>query len=216
MQVKIDLITGLLGSGRTELAMSLFGLIRPDSGKIVLNGQPVSIKSPEKAKELRIGYVPEDRLTEGLCMQQPIADNIMLASLDKVSRRGILNHRKLFSEADKWVKTFSIATDDPHKYAQTLSGGNQQKIVLSKWMNNNLDILILNGPTVGVDIGAKQDIHHLVHGLAHKGLAVIIISDDISEVVTNCSRVIVMKEGMIVGEMQSEEITDQRITEIIH
>ncbi|MCI5759281.1 MAG: sugar ABC transporter ATP-binding protein [Bilifractor sp.] len=209
-------ITGLLGSGRTELAMSLFGLIRPDSGKIVLNGQPVSIKSPEKAKELRIGYVPEDRLTEGLCMQQPIADNIMLASLDKVSRRGILNHRKLFSEADKWVKTFSIATDDPHKYAQTLSGGNQQKIVLSKWMNNNLDILILNGPTVGVDIGAKQDIHHLVHGLAHKGLAVIIISDDISEVVTNCSRVIVMKEGMIVGEMQSEEITDQRITEIIH
>ncbi|MGN0364093.1 MAG: sugar ABC transporter ATP-binding protein [Bilifractor sp.] len=209
-------ITGLLGSGRTELAMSLFGLMKPESGMIRLNGKEVRITSPVRAKELRIGYVPEDRLTEGLCMRQPIADNIMLASLNKVSHRGFLNHKRLFAEAEKWVKTFSIATDDAHKYAQTLSGGNQQKIVLSKWMNNDLDILILNGPTVGVDIGAKQDIHHLVHGLANNGLAVIIISDDIPEVVENCNRVIVMKDGGIVGELNGTDFTEQNITEIIH
>ena len=209
-------ITGLLGSGRTELALSLFGLEHPQSGTITLNGQQVTIKSPVHAQKLKIGYVPEDRLTEGLCLQQPIADNITLSSLKRLSNAiGLLKHQDLIDDAGIWKEKFSIATDDVRKLASTLSGGNQQKIVLSKWLSNDLDVLILNGPTVGVDVGAKQDIHALVHELANQGLAVIIISDDLSEVVINCSRVIVMKEGRIVGEMAGDEVTENNILEII-
>ena len=209
-------VTGLLGSGRTELALALFGLEKPTSGDIILNGKKVKIANPIAAQKLKIGYVPEDRLTEGLCMQQPIADNICLSSLKRLSYGpGLLKKSAIAEEADIWVKKFSIATDDARKFAATLSGGNQQKIVLSKWLSNDLDVLILNGPTVGVDVGAKQDIHALVHQLANEGLAVIIISDDLPEVVVNCSRVIVMKDGAIVGEMTGDAITEENIVEII-
>lgn len=209
-------VTGLLGSGRTELALSLFGINKPTSGDIFLNGNKVKISSPIMAQKLHIGYVPEDRLTEGLCLRQPIANNITLASLKRLSNRfGLIKQEDILKEANKWVKKFSIATDNALKAASTLSGGNQQKIVLSKWLSNDLDILILNGPTVGVDVGAKQDIHNLLHELANQGLAVIIISDDLAEVIVNCNRVIVMKEGRIVGQMKDEEITDQAVRAII-
>lgn len=209
-------ITGLLGSGRTELALSLFGLLKPQNGDILLKGKKVKITSPIMAQKLKIGYVPEDRLTEGLCLQQPIADNITLSSLKRLSSKmGTIKDKTVLDDANIWVKKFSIATDDARKFASTLSGGNQQKIVLSKWLSNDLDILILNGPTVGVDVGAKQDIHHLVHQLANEGLAVIIISDDLAEVVANCNRVIVMKDGQIVGQLDSGDICNQAILEII-
>ncbi len=209
-------ITGLLGSGRTELALSLFGLLKPDSGKVYLNGKKVRINSPITAQKLKIGYVPEDRLTEGLCLRQSIADNITLASLKRLSNQiGLIKEGVILDDANIWVDKFSIATDDARKAASTLSGGNQQKIVLSKWLSNDLDILILNGPTVGVDIGAKQDIHDLMHELANQGLAVIIISDDLEEVVVNCNRVIVMKDGQIVGEMEDEDVTNMAILDII-
>ena len=209
-------ITGLLGSGRTELALALFGLEKPTAGKIVLNGKEVKIKNPIVAQKMRIGYVPEDRLTEGLCLAQPIADNISLSSLKRLGKAlGFLKRQDVVDEGWKWQKTFSIKTDDVTKNANTLSGGNQQKIVLAKWLANDLDVLILNGPTVGVDVGAKQDIHALVHELANQGLAVIIISDDLPEVVVNSSRVIVMKEGSIVGEMTGDEITEANIAKII-
>jgi simple sugar transport system ATP-binding protein len=209
-------ITGLLGSGRTELALSLFGLEKIASGSVELNGTEVKISSPIAAQKMKIGYVPEDRLTEGLCLQQPIADNITLSSLKRLSNSfGIIKKKDIVDDANIWKEKFSIATDDVRKYASTLSGGNQQKIVLSKWLSNDLDVLILNGPTVGVDIGAKQDIHHLVHQLANDGLAVIIISDDLAEVVVNCNRVIVMKDGGIVGQMTGADITEENILEII-
>jgi len=209
-------ITGLLGSGRTELALSLFGLLKPNSGRIFLNGKRVSISSPIVAQKLRIGYVPEDRLTEGLCLLQPIGDNIVLPSLKRLSSMlGLIKQRDILDEANIWVDKFSIATDDATKHASTLSGGNQQKIVLSKWLSNDLDILILNGPTVGVDVGAKQDIHQLVRELANGGLAVVIISDDLTEVVANCNRIIVMKDGMIVGQFEGDEISDKAILNII-
>ncbi len=209
-------ITGLLGSGRTELALSLFGLEHPKTGTITLNGKQVKISSPIMAQKLKIGYVPEDRLTEGLCLNQSIADNITLASLKRLSNAiGLLKQQDLIEDADIWKDKFSIATNDVNRFAATLSGGNQQKIVLSKWLSNDLDVLILNGPTVGVDVGAKQDIHALVHELANEGLGVIIISDDLSEVVVNCSRVIVMKEGKIVGELSGDEIPEDSILDII-
>ena len=208
-------ITGLLGSGRTELALSLFGVEHPTGGTIKMNGKEIKITSPTKAKALKIGYLPEDRRTEGLCMNQAIDDNIQLATLQEISNHGVLNQKTILKHAQKWVDKFSIKTDDPRKKAETLSGGNQQKIVLSKWLATNLEILVLNGPTVGVDIGAKQDIHHLVHELANDGLAVIMISDDLAEVVVNCSRVLVMKAGSIVGEMEGKEITEDNIRQII-
>ena len=209
-------ITGLLGSGRTELALSLFGLEHPKEGTITLRGEQVKLSSPTAAQKLKIGYVPEDRLTEGLCLRQPIADNITLASLKRLSMAlGILKHQDLVDDANIWKEKFSIATDDVNKLTSTLSGGNQQKIVLSKWLSNDLDVLILNGPTVGVDVGAKQDIHALVHELANEGLAVIIISDDLAEVVANCNRVFVMKDGKIVGEMAGDDITEDNILQII-
>ncbi len=209
-------VVGLLGSGRTELAMSLFGLEHPQEGTITLNGKQVHIGSPIQAQNLKIGYVPEDRLTEGLCLQQPIADNITLASLKRLQKAlGILHHQDIIDDAEIWKDKFSIKTDDVRKLASTLSGGNQQKIVLAKWLSNDLDVLILNGPTVGVDVGAKQDIHALVHELANNGLAVIIISDDLAEVVVNCSKVVVMKEGRIVGRMSGDEIVEDDILEII-
>ena len=209
-------ITGLLGSGRTELALALFGLEKPTAGEIILNGAPVHIKSPIAAQKLRIGYVPEDRLTEGLCLAQPIADNIALSSLKRLGKiLGYLKRKDVIDEGWKWQETFHIKTDDVRKNASTLSGGNQQKIVLAKWLANDLDVLILNGPTVGVDVGAKQDIHALVHELANQGLAVIIISDDLPEVVVNTSRVLVMKEGAIVGEMTGDDITEANIAKII-
>lgn len=209
-------ITGLLGSGRTELALSLFGLLKPNSGDIILNGKKVNISSPIQAQNLRIGYVPEDRLTEGLCLLQPIADNITLSSLKQLSKvLGYIRQADMNSTANDWVGNLSIVTDDVNKFVSTLSGGNQQKVVLSKWLNTELDVLILNGPTVGVDIGAKQDIHHLVRGLADEGLAVIVISDDLSEVVINCNRVIVMKDGSIVGKMEGEDLNQEAILNII-
>ena len=181
-----------------------------------LNGKEVKISNPIAAQKLKIGYVPEDRLTEGLCLQQPIADNITLSSLKRLSNKfGIIKKQDIIDDANIWKEKFAIKTDDVRKFASTLSGGNQQKIVLSKWLSNDLDVLILNGPTVGVDVGAKQDIHHLVHELANEGLAVIIISDDLSEVVVNCNRVIVMKDGKIVGEMDHSDITEENILEII-
>lgn len=209
-------VTGLLGSGRTELALALFGILKPDSGTILLNGRKVNITSPIAAQKLHIGYVPEDRLTEGLCLRQPIADNIIISSLKRLSSRmGLIKQKDILADADIWVKKFSIATNDTRKDASTLSGGNQQKIVLSKWLSNDLDVLILNGPTVGVDVGAKENIHDLVQELAHEGLAVIVISDDLPEVVCNCNRVIIMKDGRIAGEMENEAITNQAILELI-
>lgn len=209
-------VTGLLGSGRTELALALFGLEKIQSGSIKLNGKEVKISSPMAAQKMKIGYVPEDRLTEGLCLQQPIADNITLSSLKRLSNAlTIIKKKDIIADANIWKDKFSIATDDVRKFASTLSGGNQQKIVLSKWLSNDLDVLILNGPTVGVDVGAKQDIHALVHELANEGLAVIIISDDLSEVIVNCNRVIVMKEGKIVGEMTDDDIKEENVLEII-
>ncbi len=208
-------ITGLLGSGRTELALALFGLEKA-KGEVTLKGKKVHIRNPIAAQKLGIGYVPEDRLTEGLCMQQPIADNICLSSLKRLSfGPGLLKKSSIVKEGNIWKGKFSIATDNVKKFASTLSGGNQQKIVLSKWLSNDLEVLILNGPTVGVDVGAKQDIHALIHQLANEGLAVIIISDDLPEVVVNCSRVLVMKEGAIVGEMTGDAITEKNIQEII-
>ncbi len=209
-------ITGLLGSGRTELALSLFGVMKPTSGEIRLDDKPINLHSPVKAHQHHIGYVPEDRLTEGLFLDQPIAENITVSSIDKLSNAiGLIDRSTILKEADGWVKELSIATDNVRKKVGTLSGGNQQKVVLSKWLSTDLKVLILNAPTVGVDIGAKADLHKLFYDLAQEELAIILISDDLTEVAANCNRVLVMNEGRIAGVLQDVEISEKAILEMI-
>ena len=206
-------ITGLLDSGRTELALGLFGIRPATSGKILRNGQEVQIKTPQDAIAQKIGFVPEDRLSEGLFLTQSIADNIIISEIDKMkTKAGLFDYKVRQETVDKWVKELAIATPDTNNNANTLSGGNQQRIVLAKWLACNPDVLILNGPTVGVDIGSKHDIHAILQKLAREsGMGVIIISDDLPEVLQNCSRVLVLKDGKIVHEASTAGLTEKEI-----
>ena len=206
-------ITGLLGSGRTELALSLFGLKKPTAGKIFMNGKEIKLTSVGEAMKNKIGYVPEDRLTEGLFLDQSIGRNIVISELkDLSSKIGMIDQEKRQSEVEKWVEELKIKVADPDLAASTLSGGNQQRIVLAKWLATNPEVLILNGPTVGVDIGSKHDMHAILHELAKSGLGIIIISDDLPEVITNCSRVLIMRGGRITGEVDPLQVTEADLT----
>ena len=206
-------ITGLLGSGRTELALSLFGLKKPTAGKIFMNGKEIKLTSVGEAMKNKSGYVPEDRLTEGLFLDQSIGRNIVISELkDLSSKIGMIDQEKRQSEVEKWVEELKIKVADPDLAASTLSGGNQQRIVLAKWLATNPEVLILNGPTVGVDIGSKHDMHAILHALAKRGLGIIIISDDLPEVITNCSRVLIMRGGRITGEVDPLQVTEADLT----
>ena len=182
-------ITGLLDSGRTELALSLFGIRPANGGTILRNGQEVSIKTPQDAMKQKIGLVPEDRLSEGLFLPQSIADNIIIAEIEQLKTpMGIFDRKKRQEEVDHWVKEMALATPDANNASSTLSGGNQQRIVLAKWLACHPEVLILSGPTVGVDIGSKHDIHAILQQLARKtGMGIIIISDDLPEVLLDRS-----------------------------
>lgn len=206
-------ITGLLDSGRTELALSLFGIRPANGGTILRNGQEVSIKTPQDAMKQKIGLVPEDRLSEGLFLPQSIADNIIIAEIEQLKTpMGIFDRKKRQEEVDHWVKEMALATPDANNASSTLSGGNQQRIVLAKWLACHPEVLILSGPTVGVDIGSKHDIHAILQQLARKtGMGIIIISDDLPEVLENCSRVLILKDGRIVHEAPTQEIDEKTI-----
>ncbi|MCR2792296.1 sugar ABC transporter ATP-binding protein [Microbacterium sp. zg.Y625] len=209
-------ITGLLGSGRTELALALFGALQPDAGAIHIDGAPVHLHGVRDAIGHGIGYVPEDRLTEGLFLERSIGSNIVISEIDAfVSKWGVFDQRRARAEAQRWIEDLRIATPNPENAASTLSGGNQQRIVLAKWLATKPRVLILNGPTVGVDIGSKHDIHRVLRELAAEGLAVIIISDDIPEVLHNCSRVLVMNAGRIVAEIDPAATNDAELTALM-
>ena len=155
--------------------------------------------------------MPEDRLSEGLFLSQSIADNIVISEIDDLTKKGHVDAQKTNEEIDRWVKELAIATPDPANAASTLSGGNQQRIVLAKWLACRPQILVLNGPTVGVDIGSKHDIHAILQSLAGKGMAVIIISDDLPELLENCSRIMILKDGRIADELTADEASEKRI-----
>jgi len=209
-------ITGLLGSGRTELALTLFGMRKADSGTIKIDGKEVILNKPTTAIEQGIGYVPEDRLTEGLCLPQSIGDNAIIAEIDKLAKKpGLINNKAKRDEAKRLVELLSIATPDPKNACSTLSGGNQQRVVLAKWIATDLKVLILNGPTVGVDIGSKRDIHEILHKLAHGGLGIIIISDDIPEILGNSSNILIMQSGKISASLNPENTNVAELTNYI-
>lgn len=207
-------ISGLLGSGRTALAKALFGLVAPDRGTITLNGQRVPTGNPLAAAEAGIGYVPEDRLTEGLFLTQSIVQNIAIGRLDAHGNAaGVLDLPALMAEARDWLKRLSIKTTTPDAPVRSLSGGNQQRVVLARWMARSPRVLILNGPSVGVDVGSKSEIHGIIASLAAQGLGVIVISDDLPEVLATCHRVLVMKSGRITEEFDARAVTE---TELAH
>ncbi|AZO94138.1 sugar ABC transporter ATP-binding protein [Halocella sp. SP3-1] len=207
-------ITGQLGSGRVELSSVLFGLLKSTTGKIILNNREVNISSVSDAINLGIAMVPEDRLTEGLFLPQSIIKNITVTRLDDLAGRfASLNHNEISRESSSWVEEIGVVTNDHELPVQTLSGGNQQKVVLARWLSNSPKVLILNGPTVGVDIGAKYDIHKLLRSLASEGMAIMVVSDDIKEVVNTCDRAIIMQKGRVTAELDGEDLNVQALAE---
>ncbi len=196
-------ITGLLGSGRGEIGEALFGIAPAESGKIFLNGKEIEIKSVKDAMTNEIGYVPEDRLTQGLFMERSIQDNVIAASIHKYMKGGKLDEKEMEDTTNHWIKEIEIKAPSPKPAVRTLSGGNAQKVVIAKWLNTNPKLFILDGPTVGVDIGAKAEIHEILHGLAKKGVGIIIISDDLPELVQNCNKIVVMRDGKLSGSMDN-------------
>ena len=209
-------ITGLLGSGRTELALALFGAHPTQAGTIRVQGDEVRLRSVNDAIDAGIAYVPEDRLTEGLFLSRSIGENIVISELsDFTNALGGVNKKAIAAEQARWVSDLQIATPDPGNAVNTLSGGNQQKVVLAKWLAIKPDVLILNGPTVGVDIGSKFTIHSILRELAADGMAVIIISDDISEVLTNCSRVLIMRGGQLREAVDPATTSEARLGELL-
>ncbi|MBO5113029.1 MAG: sugar ABC transporter ATP-binding protein [Lachnospiraceae bacterium] len=210
-------ITGLLGSGRTELAKTLFGLYSATEGHIYIDGREVQIRTPMDAIRHKIAYVPEDRLTEGLFLTQSIENNMIVSNIDRLKTgKKTVDYEKGHEDSLAWVKNLGIKLNELKDGIQTLSGGNQQKVVLGKWLETEPRVLILNGPTVGVDIAAKFDIHAYLRTLAEKmNLAILLISDDISEVLNNCNRILIIKNGRIVSEHVNTELDQHRLQELV-
>ena len=200
-------LSGLVGSGRTELAETIFGLRAIDSGHVCLNGRPVTIPSPADAIRLGVAYVPEDRSRHGIVGEMSIASNDSLASLRRVSRHGLIDRRAERSGAEQHVEDLQIKTRSVDEPAASLSGGNQQKVALARWLATCPKVLILDEPTQGVDVAAKAEIHALIRRLAARGLAVLMISSDLSEILASCDRVAVMRDGTITAVFPRVEAT---------
>ncbi len=209
-------ITGRLGSGRTELALSLFGMNPPDAGEISLEGAKLVRHSTREAIARGVAYVSEDRLTLGLVMPQSISANITVSVLSRLAGvLGLLSRRRLAETVARWVSALGIKVSDPENAVSTLSGGNQQRVVLAKWLATGPKLLILDSPTVGVDIGAKDGIYAIMNRLAADGLAVIMISDEIPEVFHHADRVLVMRDGRIRGEFLPRESSEAALRELV-
>ncbi|MCY1368926.1 Ribose import ATP-binding protein RbsA [compost metagenome] len=192
-------ITGLLGSGRTELALTLFGMLKPASGSISIEGKPIRFSSNRDAIEAGVAYLSEDRLSLGLIQPQPIADNLVISSLDKVLSGGLLSEERKRSLVGRWIADLGVKIGLQQDAISTLSGGNQQRVAIAKWLATDPKLLILDAPTVGVDVGARAGIFDIVARLAESGLAIILISDEVPEVYFNADRVLHMAQGRIVG-----------------
>jgi rhamnose transport system ATP-binding protein len=204
-------LAGLVGSGRSELAQTIFGITRPESGQILLAGAPVDIRSPGQARALGIAYVPEDRGTQGLVRQMNVRENFSLASLARISRRGFIDRSAETRLAEEGVARFSVKASSLEQIAGKLSGGNQQKIVLGKWLANQPKLLILDEPTRGIDVGAKAEIHRLMSELAGQGLAILMISSELPEVLGMSDRVLVMREGRLAAAFSRAEATPEAV-----
>ena len=210
-------IAGLMGSGRTELAMSLFGRSwgRGISGRVEMRGQPVDVSTVSKAIAAGLAYVTEDRKSLGLILDESIQTNITLANLEDVSSRHVLDEAAETRVAEEYRRTLNIRTPGVFQKVVNLSGGNQQKVVLSKWLFAHPEVLILDEPTRGIDVGAKFEIYGLINELSAQGKGVIMISSEMPELLGMCDRIYVMNEGAFVGELAAAEASQERIMSLI-
>lgn len=210
-------ITGLLGSGRTELAKTLFGLYQASSGKMYLGDEEFTLKTPMEALDKKIAYVPEDRLTEGLFLTQSIENNMIISHIDSLKKKNhTVDYQRAREDSLGWVDNLGIKIGQIEDSVLTLSGGNQQKVILGKWLETSPKVLILNGPTIGVDIGAKYDIHQYLRNLATEtDMAIILISDDIDEILNTCNRILIIKKGRITGQVFNSDIDEQYLKDMI-
>lgn len=204
-------IAGLVGAGRSELVETIFGLYLKTGGQIFLHGKEVHIKSAADAIKNKMALITEDRKQTGLNLIVSVKENIASVSIGKLSNHGIVNDKKINEVSEKYIKELKIKTPDGNAIVGNLSGGNQQKVVLAKWLLDEPDIIIFDEPTRGIDIGAKRDIYLLINNLAKEGKAVIVISSEMAEVMGICDRILVMAEGRINGEVQREEFSQEVI-----
>jgi putative multiple sugar transport system ATP-binding protein len=210
-------IAGLMGAGRTELAMSLFGGAygKKISGTVYKNGQEIKFKSVSDAINKGLAYVTEDRKHYGLVLIDDIKRNISLTSLPKLSKRAVVNQNREVVVAEDFRKRMNIKSSGIHQKTGNLSGGNQQKVVLSKWILSEPDILILDEPTRGIDVGAKYEIYTIINQLAAEGKGVLVISSELPEILGMCDRIYVMNEGRITGEVDREEATQEKLMKLM-
>ena len=208
-------VTGLVGAGRSETAQAIFGLTSIDSGQVFIEGKEVHIKSPADALKMGIAYVPESRQTQGLVLPKTIRENILLPQLDKYANKlGILNNKEMEDATNKWIEMLDVRPNNPDLTAMSLSGGNQQKVVLAKWISTQAKVLIVDEPTNGVDIGAKDEIHKILRNLAKEGMAVIVISSELPEILTVSDRIMVMRRGRVSGFLDNKDLTQEMIMKL--
>ena len=202
-------------SGRTETALTIFGITPATQGQILIDGQPVTIISPEAARDLGIAYIPEDRANQGLIRPQSVEDNIALANLKRLTRGIFVDAARVAAEARSAIQRFGIRARGPGQPVRQLSGGNQQKVVLAKWLFSGPEVLILDEPTRGIDVGAKYEIYGIINKLAEEGKAVIVISSEMPELLGISDRIYVMNDGRLVAEMPAKEASQEKIMRAI-
>ena len=203
--------TGLVGAGRSEVAKAIFGAGRPDKGKIFLFGREIMIKSPADAVSLGIGYLSENRQDEGLVLKMSMQSNISLSALGKVATGIIISEKKERQEAARFRDELNIHTPSLDQLVKFLSGGNQQKVLIAKWLLTEAKVLIFDEPTRGIDVGTKEEIHQIISGLAQRGVAIIVISSELPEVLKIADRIIIMRAGKIAAEIGHEEANQEKI-----
>ncbi|MCY8913712.1 sugar ABC transporter ATP-binding protein [Bacillus atrophaeus] len=204
-------VSGLMGAGRTEIMRALFGIDRLDSGEIWLAGKKTNIKNPNDAVKKGLGFITENRKDEGLLLDTSIRENIALPSLTSFSPKGVIDQKREASFVELLINRLTIKTASPETHARNLSGGNQQKVVIAKWIGIGPKVLILDEPTRGVDVGAKREIYTLMNELTDRGVAIIMVSSELPEIIGMSDRIIVVHEGKISGEVASQEATQERI-----
>ena len=204
-------VSGLMGAGRTEIMQAIFGNMPHVTGKLFLNGEEIHNHNPGQAMKNGIGFITEDRKTEGLMLEESIRKNISLANLGRISRRGVLRKKEERELVQKGIEELHIKCFGPEHECGRLSGGNQQKVVFAKWIYTDPKVLILDEPTRGVDIGAKKEIYNIINDLAAKGVAIIMVSSELPEVLGMADRIMVVREGLVRGILSKEEADQENI-----
>lgn len=208
---EIVALAGLVGAGRTELVHAIFGIDKIDSGEIEILGKKIDKPTPGKCVKSGLGLLPESRKENGLSLTLPIFQNTSQAAMEKITKRGILNLKKERQVAEQYIKQLNIVCTGPDLEPLYMSGGNQQKVVIGKWLFTESDVLIFDEPTRGIDVGAREEIYHIIDNLAKEGAAILVISSDLPEVLTISDRIYVMREGRIAGEINYEDASQELI-----